>query len=291
MLYTQYEIYHEKKKHTSSDFPYNTYLCSIPLDFSSVPIHWHSEMEIIVIKKGHGLVYVDLTPIDVSYGDIIFVLPGQLHSIHQKNNDEMEYENIIFKTELLMSQSMDLCNTAFFQPVFDGTAPFPTSITKLDSCYHEIINCINLIDSLCDQKSFGYQISLKGHLYQMFYLIISSAQNKHPLSHNKKNLEKLKLILSYIQEHYASPITIDEIADACHYSSSHFMKFFKENMGISFVQYLNDYRLNLAADMLRGNTDSVLEIALRTGFDNLSYFTRMFKKKYGLTPGKYRTLG
>lgn len=50
----QYEIYHENKKHTPNDFPYNTYLCSIPLDFKSVNLHWHNEVELIVIKKGQG---------------------------------------------------------------------------------------------------------------------------------------------------------------------------------------------------------------------------------------------
>ena len=55
----QYKIYHENKTHTPDDFPYNTYLCSIPLDFKSVNLHWHDEVEIIVIKKGTGIVSVD----------------------------------------------------------------------------------------------------------------------------------------------------------------------------------------------------------------------------------------
>ena len=87
----QYKIYHENKIHTPDDFPYNTYLCSIPLDFQSVNLHWHDEVEIIVIKKGSGIVSVDLTTYSVSAGDIIFVLPGQLHAISQKDNEIMEY--------------------------------------------------------------------------------------------------------------------------------------------------------------------------------------------------------
>ena len=66
------------------------------------------------------------------------------------------------------------------------------------------------------------------------------------------------------------------------------MKFFKETMGMSFTQYLNDYRLNIAGQTLRSTTDNISDIAQNTGFDNLSYFTRMFKKKYGMTPGEYR---
>ena len=64
----QYKIYHENKTHTPDDFPYNTYLCSIPLDFKSVNLHWHDEVEIIVIKKGTGIVSVDLTTYSVSAG-------------------------------------------------------------------------------------------------------------------------------------------------------------------------------------------------------------------------------
>ena len=57
-----YENLHEVKKHVSTQFPYNTYLCSIPLDFTQVPLHWHNDVEIIVIKKGCGIISVDTEP-------------------------------------------------------------------------------------------------------------------------------------------------------------------------------------------------------------------------------------
>ena len=59
-------------------------------------------------------------------------------------------------------------------------------------------------------------------------------------------------------------------------------------MGVSFVSYLNDFRLNVAARLLSSNDESILSVAEHCGFFNLSYFNRMFKKKYGVTPGKYR---
>ena len=116
----QYEIYHENKKHTPNDFPYNTYLCSIPLDFKSVNLHWHNEVELIVIKKGQGLVNVNLVTYTVNAGDVVFVFPGQLHSISQKDCSIMEYENILFKSSLLKSSGYDLCNDKFIQPLLSG---------------------------------------------------------------------------------------------------------------------------------------------------------------------------
>ena len=66
------------------------------------------------------------------------------------------------------------------------------------------------------------------------------------------------------------------------------MKFFKKNMGDSFINYLNDYRLSMAARTLLSSDDNIIDIAADCGYDNLSYFNRIFKKKYGVTPSAYR---
>ena len=111
-----YENFHENKSHTSAGFPYNTYLCTIPQDFDSVPLHWHDDAEIIYIKKGRGIVSVDLCDIPVNAGDIVFILPGRLHSIRSYPNVRMEYENIIFDMEFLSSRLQREC-TATISPL------------------------------------------------------------------------------------------------------------------------------------------------------------------------------
>ena len=85
MNMNEYQNYHESKSHTNIEFPYNTYLCCIPVDFNQVPLHWHEELEFIVITKGCGTISVDFHSQLVSAGDIVFVRPGQLHSIEKKN--------------------------------------------------------------------------------------------------------------------------------------------------------------------------------------------------------------
>ena len=94
---TEFQRYRENKVHTDSSFPYNTYLCSIPLDFPCVPHHWHEEMELIVIQKGSGVVHVDFNRYVVEAGSIVVVLPGHLHSIEELCGEKMEYENILFR--------------------------------------------------------------------------------------------------------------------------------------------------------------------------------------------------
>ena len=83
-------------------------------------------------------------------------------------------------------------------------------------------------------------------------------------------------------------ITIEDIAKELGLSQSHFMKFFKNTMGTTFTNYLNDYRLTLSSRLLVSSDSSILDIAAEAGFENLSYFNRLFKKRFGVTPREYR---
>lgn len=291
MNLSEYQNYHETKSHTASEFPYNTYLCSIPLDFTLVPLHWHAELEIVVIKKGTGLISVDFQKRTVSSGDIVFIRPGQLHSIEQNGARKMEYENIILKPELLISGEADLCARQFITPLMKGELRCVTFLTPAVPGYPEISDCISRIDHLCEKRPDGYQLAVKGFLFQLVFLLLSHRQKKSTSpALQTKSLEKIKTILKYVEEHYADHITIDDMAAITFYSKSHFMKFFKAHMGTGFIEYLNDYRLTIAERLLRTSDATVLEIAEKSGFDNLSYFNRMFKRKYGQSPGKQRKL-
>lgn len=289
MNINEYQNYHETKAHTSAEFPYNTYLCSIPLDFPGVPLHWHDEMELVVIKKGQGYVSVDFDKHLVHSGDIIMICPGCLHAIEQDASYKMEYENIIFKPELLSSGANDLCMLQYMKPLLDGTLPVEHFLTPAHEVFESLSNCIRRIDLVCADQTTGWQLAVKSALFYFFFLLISERQKKTvSISHNPKSLEKMKTVLKYVEEHYTEKLTIDDMAKLTFYSKSHFMKFFKVHMGTGFTEYLNDYRLAMAARLLKSSDESILMIAEESGFDNLSYFNRIFKRKYGVSPGSYR---
>ena len=96
-------------------------------------------------------------------------------------------------------------------------------------------------------------------------------------------------MLSYVDMHFREKICVADAARQVGFSEAYFMRFFKEITGKTFVSYLNEYRLSRAEMLLRTTRDSVLDIALETGFQNFSYFIRAFKQKYGMTPMKYRS--
>lgn len=284
----EYENYQEKKSHGNAAFPYITYPCSIPLDFPYVPLHWHDEMEIIYIKKGRGIITVDFVSHPVTAGTITLIIPGQLHSIEQYEQESMEYENIIFHPNILLSRNNDTGNTDFLLPLLSGKLSLPSFYTPKSDGYQEIATCIDANDNISRTNPKGYQLFVKSQLLMLFYILCSRCTPAATHPRERHSLEKMKLVLKYIENHYMDKITIADIAAEVDLSQSHFMKYFKQTMGTSFTSYLNEYRLTMASRLLISSDSSILDIAAEVGFENLSYFNRTFKKRFAQTPREYR---
>lgn len=287
-----YETLHETKSHYNTDFSYNTYPCTIPQDFTEVPLHWHNEMELIYIKKGNGIVSIDLNYHSVSQGDLVIVYPGRIHSITNSDNSRLEYENIIFNINMLLPKECDRNTFEYFGHINNSDNNMTYIIRPADLHYREIISFIDEADKVCETFPAGFELKIRSCLYSFFFALhtyysyTGGSEVSGSLSIDKMN--KLKLIIRYIENNYTHAVSIHDIADECHFSESHFMKFFKQCTGTSFISYLNDYRLLIASRMLTSTDLSVTQIAGECGFDNISYFNRCFKKKYGTAPSKMR---
>lgn len=294
MNIAQYQGFHETKKHTNADFPYNTFPCTIPQDFPSVPLHWHDTAEIIVVKKGRGRIYLDMARLTCKEGDFVLVLPGHLHAIRPIMENgrpvRMEYENIIFSTSLLLARQPEMTSTMIDTFLKGDYSPEALHFTEKERWHDNARMIIEETDLLCSQKPQGYQIAVRGNLLRLFYLIVSRTEQT-PGRSRPGSLDKIKVIVKYVENHYSEPITIKDMADLAGYSESHFMRFFKENMGTSFITWLDRYRLSMVARMLTLTDDSILQVSQNAGFSNLSYFNRSFKARYGMTPREYRKGG
>ena len=285
-----YTQYHETKLHEQPGFAYNTYLCTIPDDFSSVNLHWHAQMEIIYIKKGEGTVSVNLRSFPVHAGDIVPVLPGELHQIEQRNGQRMEYENIIFSLELLDSTCEDdWCRANVLQKLLQGTLSFPRPIVPGTPFHAQVSRCLDAADDACSHRNPGYNLLVKSQLFLFLYALFQNqtASSRESLPPND-HTEKLKNVIRFVREHYGENISIADAAAISGYSEAHFMRIFKQESGQTFIHFLTEYRLTAATYLLRETNESVSNIAARCGFDNFSYFTRIFKRKYGRTPSKLR---
>ena len=275
----------ETKHHGAVRFPFNIYPCTIPGDFLQVPLHWHDSMELVYVKKGSGIVQVGVNAYPAEQGDIYIFAPGTLHALHQRGQAVMEYENIIFELELL-GGAEDLCAEKYLLPLQSGRLSLPARLTPNDLCYLQAAACLREVEDANRAKLPGYELQVKGALLRFLALLI--AQGRQCLSTETADTQRLKTLLQWLSAHYTEELRVADAAGVCSFSASHFMRWFRQMTGQSFVAFLNEYRLNAAAEALQATDETVLTIASRCGFENLSYFNRAFKAHFGMTPREYR---
>lgn len=280
------ECLRETKHHGAVRFPFNIYPCTIPGDFLQVPLHWHDSMELVYVKKGAGTVQVGIKSYAANAGEIYIFAPGTLHALHQYGQAVMEYENIIFGLDLL-GGAEDLCAERYLLPLQSGRLALPARIIPGDEGYAQAAACLREAEEANRVKGAGYELAIKGALLRFLSVLIG--QNGITAPADTTDTRRLKTVLQLIEAKYATPLRVEDAAEVCGCSQSHFMRWFKKMTGQGFTAYLNDHRLNLAAELLCITDATVLDVAGRVGFDNLSYFNRLFKRRYGMTPREYRS--
>lgn len=275
----------ETKHHGEVRFPFNIYPCTIPGDFRQVAVHWQDSMELIYIKRGSGLVQTGAQVCTAQSGDIFVLTPGTLHAIRQAESCTMEYENIIFDVELL-GGTEDLCAEKYLLPLQSGRLALPEHITPDEVWYPQAADCLKEAEEANRCKQFGYELCIKGALLRFLALLIAQSKALPPAE--KASTQRLRAVLQWISAHYSEPVCVADAAALCQCSPNHFMRWFRQMTGQTFIIFLREYRLNAAAEALRTTEDTILSISEQCGFENLSYFNREFKAHFGMTPREYR---
>lgn len=292
MASDSYNRYHENKQHGKTHFPFAIYYGRIPDMFTSYPLHWHEEIEIIYVLRGKGIVTLNGTAAEAGEGDLFFFMPGDLHAMSQYNQHSFSYFNIIFNLRLLMNDDQtDYCSQVYLKQYEEHRFRIPLRISTGHPQYLNLLRCLTPILERRLIMGNGMELFIKGQLFLLFYYL-EGLKIDNPLSSDKiLYVDKMKKILRFLEHHYMEPLTVSQAADLCSFSPSYFMKFFKAFTGTSYIQYVNQYRLEQAAWRLLHTNLSVLNISEECGFENHSYFIRSFKKKYGTTPLAYRKAG
>ena len=275
----------ENKRHGEKWFPFDIYPCTIPKDFPQVALHWQNSVELVFVKKGMGTVQVGLESMTAMAGDIFVFAPGVLHGLGQIPGETMEYENIIYEVDLL-GGSGDLCYRRYLLPLQSGRLSLPHRLTQGHPCYCAVLECLHRLETVNRDRVLGYELQIKGLLLCLLSALVAQSDGLPPRENG--DTRRLKAVLQYVTAHFADNLPVAEAAAVCQCSPSHFMRWFKQMTGQRFTEYLNIYRLNAAAEALRTTDDTVLTVAERCGFKNLSYFNRAFKASFGLTPREYR---
>lgn len=281
-----------KENNIHGDFllPIMKYHCIVPEHFALLPLHWHEEMEFTLIQEGTALYHINLESYEVKAGDLIIITPFILHDIHQQTTSSMTSDTFVFNLSMLNLKTPDACSIKYLSPIFEEQYTFPYIIHPESPSYPRLLALFHQLNSFYTKQEEGFELGIKATLFEFFAVLFSHglAQKNYNVTLNSSHSEKLKLVLDYISQNINKPLSIKELANICQFSDYYFMNFFKKYTGMTCVQYINIQRLELAADYLRTKNLPIMDIALEVGFDNISYFNKLFKAKYHATPKEYR---
>ena len=243
-----------------------------------VRYHWHEEYEFL-ISAGEGVrCTVSGVQIELKAGCALLIQAGDLHAISAARPQEI--------TEIVVHHSFWANEDE--EELFSGKLRFQSQFFAEDPVDAQIIEGLCAIKELYRERPFGYEFQLKSRFCEIFAILLRHGRYRVETQNNAKETEASKNLFAYVHQHYAENLSLEHLAQISHYSKSYVIKLFKKNTGQTPVEYINRYRLDRAKALLKEPNHSVLDIALTCGFQNVGYFIRVFKDRFGVTPGVFR---
>ena len=239
--------------------------------------HSHDFAEIIFILDGHGAVYVDGIGRSLKKGDLVIYNAGVTHYESSDSDEPLEAQFIAFdKFEIT-----DLQPNCFLPPQYDF-------LYHTEDMYDDFKKYFNtIIEETINKKQFYAEIAQNASHTLIMYLFRMLNRTEGTNELLRRN-EALMRAIQYIDEHFLEDISLDLIAERCFVNKYHLSHLFAKYEGTTIGKYILAKRLEEAKRLLHFTELSVLEISQQSGFNDLSYFCRAFKKEVGVTPRQYR---
>lgn len=242
--------------------------------------HNHKDFEILIIKKGKAVFTVDGKDFEANEGDVVLINPYEIHSsVALCDFLPLSFFCITFDLSLLASSPIHPAHT-LCEKMKEGLVKFETVIKN-----GEVSTLVSECENIFREEKKGWEYLISANIFRVFGILI-----KGNLFYENTALSKNKIftlnVQKYIEENFCESITSFDAAKYLSYDNSYFCRLFKNNFGKSFGDYLSFYRINVAKEHLVLG-ESVAKSAMAAGFNNLSYFTKVFKKYEGIIPSQY----
>lgn len=249
-----------------------------------VPSHWHTHLEVLYLYHGTMHIVRNDEKYIIHEKDLFVINSGDIHYTRNIGNAEVFLLQIPYE---LLNQSIPQYSTVKFREYYSQER------LKDDPVFQQLLGYVLSMGKLYRDNEEGYQFLFVSALNLFLHLLYTSYSiRQNPFEQNKevKQLFRLRELLTYVEQHYMEPLTLSDAASFVALNPEYFCRYFKRNMGLSFLEYVNMLRLTHIHNDLLATGDSITDIQERHGFCNYKVFNRMFKEVYGCTPSKLRNL-
>ena len=281
-------LYQEKVEMPTPEIGINTfyYNCINAPSTGVFSLHWHHCMELIAVQSGWLEIEVDRKAWRIEAGDICVINPSQLHCCAVFEPNTTLY-CLIINMDLFRSRYLDAVEERYISPLTENLVLFPNRISGNEELNALICRCCDVFSA----RKEAYPLQLKSLLFGILHLLFTQsggAQRNEQVQSSSLARERVNKILQFVEDHYSERIKLDDLVQILHINKYYICKIFQQYIGKTFLDYVNLVRIQKAVDMIVSTNDSITAIAFATGFQDINYFSRMFKRVMGISPTELR---
>ena len=236
--------------------------------------HWHDYLEIRLIIGGRGRVYINGETHEFKRGCLYVITPANIHRFVPSG--KVQLYNITIRESFLFDESI-------IQKLFAINEMF---IFLEGEDFKKVFHAIELLE-----YENGNELENKEQIVKKlleYLLLVLMRKTKAVEDINEVGVSSIQIAQSFVKMHFREDISASTVASTLGYSVGYFSTFFRKVVGVPFVQYLSNMRLEYAKKLLEIEKYTVNEICAMSGFGSYSNFLKAFKKKYGVLPKEYK---
>ena len=255
--------------------------------------HWHSYAEIIYVTEGEYQVIVNGESCHLHEGELIYIVPGQIHTTICPDKEHVCLIVLKFDTKLLLSLSEWQLEKNVLSSFMERSVFAYVIFQKEQMDKVQMEEILRSVLAELRMKETGYLLMVRNIICDLTLKLLRNcgellSENCKRQAYRTENRDEFYPVLTYIENNYDKEIKIEDLLGMQHLSYSNFAIKFKRYTGESIITYLNKFRIKQAQKLLREPGLPVNEVATKCGFMDICYFCRVFRKYCGQSPREFR---
>ena len=275
----------ENKPHGTKDDPFSTYHIENAGRSFQIPVHWHDEFEIIYVRSGFLTVSIFGESYIGKTGEAFVVSPGNLHLMGSQSGT-VDYYTFLFPLKYISFRTDDMLDEKLLEPLNSGHLMICPRVK--DTAKELCEQLIEIYEAKNDESESKITTQVRTKII-LLQFILEMWKKGFVIENDTSGRNTVeKEMVSYIQQNFTGKISLREFGEQFHLSEKYISRYFKEHFHITLSQYVTYLRLEHAKQLLQDTDIPVTDVAMQSGYQNVSYFIRSFQKAYAVSPLKYR---
>lgn len=260
-------------------------------DRQRVRMNRHGYFEIVYLCSGYGVCHIQDRLLPLCEGDLAVIGSTLYHRIECQSESPLTIAALFFEPEFICCDGAN-DSAGYLTPFLLQDAEFPHVVPTKSGVPRQVLDLMLKIQSESPATTPRARLAVKTYLKMVLMLLVNQyaayAGTIETHKRQERALDRLRPLFKYIGDNPGSSVQVRQAARMCGMSESYFMNFFKQVTGLSFVAYLNHFRVEQAQLLLAQSDESMVTISQQVGFCDQSYFGTVFRKITGVTPAAYR---